>query len=275
MKNQTWKNKLLWGTAVALVFSSAVGAAAVGAASDKAKVKTHTSVEAKAEAKVQAKDETTITVTGDVYAEDEVTVTDSVYKNGNTHGLLNAIKNLKGKPAEAKVQALLELRGVSAEEIAAALEAQGDIEAAVVAQEEAAAQAPTDEEAVKKLAKLLNKSGKVGVKAFVNGKQTQFDVQPFIKDGRTLVPFRAIAASLKAEVSYDAATKTVTVIRGDVTVKLTLGSNVALVNGKEVKLEVSAQSVKGRTVIPMRFLSESLGAKVSFDKETQSVIVTE
>ncbi|WP_274364194.1 copper amine oxidase N-terminal domain-containing protein [Paenibacillus thermotolerans] len=271
MTNQAWKNKLVWGTAVALVFSSVVGVAAAGAASDKANGKAETKVEAKAETAVQAKDDITVTAT----AEDETTVTDAVYNNGNTHGLLNAIKNLEGKPARAKVEALLELRGVSAEEIAAALEAQGDLEAAVVAQEEAAAGEPTDVDAVKKLAKLLNKSGQIGVKAFVNGKQTKFDVQPFIKEGRTLVPFRAIAASLKAEVSYDAAAKTVTVVRGDVTVKLTLGSDVALVNGKEVKLDVPAQAVKGRTVIPMRFLSEALGAKVSFDKETQSVIVTE
>ncbi len=270
MKETTWKSKVVWLSIAAMVMSSAMGAAA-GAAPDKAKGKAETKVEAKADANADAKADASTTVTTEVDA--DATVTAEVY--GNTQGLLKAIKNLQGKPAEAKVKALLELRGVTAEEIAAALEASGDVEAAVIAQEEAVAEEPTDVAAVQVLAKLLNKAGKKGIKAFVNGKQPKFDVQPFVKEGRTLVPFRAMAASLDAEVSYDAATKTVTVIRGDTTVKLTLGSNVALVNKNKVTLDVTAEAVQGRTVIPLRFLSEALGAEVTYDAETKSIIVTE
>jgi len=253
----------------AVVASMSVGAALASA--DQGKGKT------KAETKVETKAQTETTVTAAVYDDDD-SVTDAVYGNhgkGNTHGLENALKNLTGKPSEQVILNILKDRTINAAELALALEAKGEIEAAVVAQEEAAEANPLDTKLVKKLAKLMIKAGDKGVKAFVNGKQPEFDVKPFVKDGRTLVPFRAIAASLKAEVSYDAATQTVTVVRGDVTVKLTLGSDTAYINDVAVKLDVAAESVSGRTVIPLRFLAEAFDANVEFDAETQSVIITE
>lgn len=62
-----------------------------------------------------------------------------------------------------------------------------------------------------------------GVK--VKGKDIKFDIPPVIKDGRTLIPVRAIMNGLGAEVKWDEAAKTVTVTKGDVTVVITLGSN--------------------------------------------------
>lgn len=274
MNRKTWKHRTTLAALAALVASMSLGAAAVGAEPGKGKgsAKSHAEMETEANVTVEVELDSSVSLEVDGA---EASVTDEVYGSGNTHGLLNAWKNIQGKPSAEKVQAILELRGVTAAELAAALEVEGDVEAAVVAQEEAVAEAPTDVKMVKKLAKLLVKNGKVGLKAFVNGKQPVFDVQPFTKEGRTLVPFRAIAASLKADVSYDAATQTVTVVRGDVTVELTLGSDTAYVNGEAVKLDVAAESVQGRTVIPLRFLSEAFGAAVEFDAETQSVIITE
>jgi hypothetical protein len=250
----------------ALVASMSMGAAVVGAEGSKWKGKAEMKVETEVEIEVEM--------------EEEDSVTDDVYGGegkgkGKTHGLLEAWMNVQGKPAAEQIRALLEARGVTAEQLALELEAEGEIEAAVAAQEEAVEVSKADVKLVKKLAKLLVKAGKTEMKAFVNGKQPEFDVAPFVKDGRTLVPFRAIAASLKAEVSYDSATRTVTVVRGDVTVSLTLGSDTAYVNGAAVKLDVAAESVEGRTVIPLRFLSEAFGAEVEFDAETQSVIITE
>ncbi|MCI3922731.1 copper amine oxidase N-terminal domain-containing protein [Paenibacillus sp. TRM 82003] len=247
-------------------------AGARGKSEAKAGAKFETKSETKSETKNEAKNE----AQGGKKPEGEKSsVTDSVYGGGQTHGLLNAWKTVQGKNAAAKVQAILESRGVTAAELASALEAEGEVEAAVAAQEEAVAETPTDVEAVKQLAKLLTKNGKKGLKAFVNGKQPAFDLPPFVKDGRTLVPFRAIAASLEAEVSFDEATRTVTVVRGDVTVKLTLGSDTAYVNDVAVKLDVAAEAVEGRTVVPLRFLGEALGAKVEYDAATEAIIVTE
>lgn len=207
-------------------------------------------------------------------------VTDAVYGTGkhgkgNTHGLLNALKNLEGKPAEAKVLEILKDRGVDPADLAQLLEQEGDLEAAVEAQEEAVASDPEDVESVKKLAKLMQKKGEKGIKTFVNGKQPKFDVKPFKKEGRTLVPFRAMAEALSADVKWDAKAGKVTVARDHTTVELTLGSSEAIVNGEPVKLDVPAQMVENRVVIPMRFLSEAFGAVVTWDQETQSIIITE
>jgi hypothetical protein len=267
--NLIWRKRIALTAMAALVASMGMGAAAAGAEAGKGKGKSEAKVEAKA--KVEAEQESS--VTGDVYGGNQGSKGKG---KGKTHGLENALLKLEGKLAKEVILGILANRTVGdAEELAVQLEAEGEVEAAVVAQEEAVALSPADVKLVKKLAKLLVKAGKKEIKAFVNGKQPQFDVAPFVKEGRTLVPFRAIAASLQADVSYDSATQTVTVVRGEVTVTLTLGSDTAYVNGAPVKLDVAAESVQGRTVIPLRFLSEAFGAEVEFDAETQSVIITE
>jgi ribosomal protein L25 (general stress protein Ctc) len=253
----------------AIVASMSIGAALASADSGKGKGADKGKPETKVETKVEVEAETS--VTADVYGGGS----NGNHGKGNTHGLENALKNLEGKPSAQVILDILKDRTVDAAALALELEADGEIEAAVVAQQEAAVQNPLDAKLVKKLAKLLDKVGEKGIKAFVNGQQPEFDVKPFAKNGRTLVPFRAIAASLKAEVTFEAATQTVTVVRGDVTVKLTLGSDTAYVNGVAVKLDVAAESVNGRTVIPLRFLAEAFDATVEFDAETQSVIITE
>ncbi|WP_309120807.1 copper amine oxidase N-terminal domain-containing protein [Paenibacillus sp.] len=263
MNRKTGSKKATLLALAAVVASMSIGSAVVGAAEgNKGK-----GAEKKSEASVQAE----TSVTADVYSGGK----NGDHGQGNTKGLENALLKLEGKPSAEVILEILADRTVDAAALALELEADGEIEAAVVAQQEAAVQNPTDAKVVKKLAKLLNKAGHMGIKAFVNGKQPVFDVKPFAKNGRTLVPFRAIAASLKADVSFDATTQTVTVVRGDVTVKLTLGSDTAYVNDVSVKLDVAAESVEGRTVIPLRFLAEAFDAKVEFDAETQSVIITE
>lgn len=124
-----------------------------------------------------------------------------------------------------------------------------------------------------KLGELYEKVQDKGVKAFVNGVQPAFEVPPIIKDGRTLVPFRAIAEALGAEVKWDAETRTVTVSKGDKTVQLTVGSNVALVNGQEISLDVPASIIQGRTLVPARFLANALGAKVDWVPIGQIVVI--
>lgn len=125
------------------------------------------------------------------------------------------------------------------------------------------------------LGELYQAAGVEGVTAFVNGKKPAFDVPPMIKDGRTLVPFRAIAEALDAEVAWDGETRTVTIVRDGVTVQLPVGSSVAVINGQEVTLDVPASIVNGRTVVPARFIAEALGALVEWVPEGQIVVVTD
>lgn len=105
----------------------------------------------------------------------------------------------------------------------------------------------------------------------VNQRQLNFDVPPVIKNGRTLVPMRTIFEQLGAIVTWDAKTKMVQAIKGYTTIILKIGSNRALVNGQEVTLDVPAEISKGRTLVPIRFISESLGAQVSWIQQLQLV----
>ncbi len=106
--------------------------------------------------------------------------------------------------------------------------------------------------------------------AFANGGRTyvdttNYDISAFTQNGRTLVPVRFISESFGARVGWEDATQTVTVVSGINTIKLQIGSNVMTVNGKESYLDVPAQTVGGRTMIPLRALVEALGKAVFWD----------
>jgi phosphoglycolate phosphatase-like HAD superfamily hydrolase len=197
-------------------------------------------------------------------------------------GLERAYENVKDKPAGRVIAELLKTKyGVDVEaevileEAAAQLEAEGELEAAVEVQKEAVKASLKDLKAYKKLGKLLEKTGKAGVKLYVNGDEPRFEVAPFIKEGSTLVPFRAIAESLKAEVSWNPEERSVTVTRDGITVKLFIGDTTAYVNDQKVTLEVAGEIYNGSTMVPVRFISESLKAEVQWEPETQSVVIVE
>jgi hypothetical protein len=109
--------------------------------------------------------------------------------------------------------------------------------------------------------------GDDSIKTFVNGKALDTDVPPFVQSGRTLVPVRAIVASLKANVQWDPTTQTVTIQRGDNTIELQIGSNEYLLNGEKGTIDVPAILKNGRTFLPLRAISQLLGAKVDYESE--------
>jgi predicted RNase H-like nuclease (RuvC/YqgF family) len=86
------------------------------------------------------------------------------------------------------------------------------------------------------------------------GRSLKFDTPPVIKDGRTLIPVRAISEGFEAKVVWNAEERTVTVTKGDKEMVLKVGSVVAYINGVETRLDVSAEILNGRTVIPLRFI---------------------
>lgn len=108
----------------------------------------------------------------------------------------------------------------------------------------------------------------------VNAEELEFsDQQPTIVEGRTLVPFRALLEKLGAKVEWNEKNQTVTATKADKSIVLKIGSNKATVDGKEVTLDVPAVIENGRTIVPLRFLSENLGYKVKFDAEMASFYV--
>ncbi|MEN8907826.1 MAG: clostripain-related cysteine peptidase [Clostridiales bacterium] len=112
------------------------------------------------------------------------------------------------------------------------------------------------------------------IKVKINGTKLNFEVNPIIKENRTLVPLRAIFEALGMAVYWDNDTKTVTGINDDIEISLQIGNKTAIVNGEKVFLDSPAIVKEGRTLVPVRFIAESTGAKVSWDSNTKTVIIT-
>lgn len=100
-------------------------------------------------------------------------------------------------------------------------------------------------------------------------------VSPEIKDGRTMVPIRAVSEALGADVDWDQASRQVTLKRAGVTILMTVDSRTAYVNGKAVEMDVAPYITQGRTLIPARYVAEFFGQKVDWDAATATVSITE
>lgn len=100
----------------------------------------------------------------------------------------------------------------------------------------------------------------------VNDKMLDFDVEPIIENGRTLVPFRTLFESLGAEVNWDQENKIASCKKDDKEIKIFIGQNKAEVNGKAIELDSLPKIKDGRTLVPLRFVSENLGYEVEFEK---------
>lgn len=110
-----------------------------------------------------------------------------------------------------------------------------------------------------------------GIGVVVNGEQVPFSQPPIEQADRVFVPLRGAFERLGASVDYSAGT--ILANRGDTTVALHIGSNVGYVDGNAVTLDVAPFIVGSRTLVPLRFLSESLGAVVDWNQAEQTVYV--
>jgi len=107
----------------------------------------------------------------------------------------------------------------------------------------------------------------------VDGVQLKTDQPPAMIQGRVMLPLRAIFEALGANVNWDSRSQTVTGIKGDTTVVLKMKSKTATINGQTVSLDVPAQILRGRTMVPVRFVSEALGQDVDWNSRKQTVTI--
>ena len=107
----------------------------------------------------------------------------------------------------------------------------------------------------------------------VNGRTLSFSVPPTTIRDRTMVPLRGVFESLDAQVNWDASTRMITATKGDTDVQLGIGQTNATVNGRTVLLDVPAMIIRGSTMVPIRFVSEALGAEVKWLEATQTVSI--
>ncbi|MDD3041151.1 stalk domain-containing protein [Bacteroides sp.] len=112
------------------------------------------------------------------------------------------------------------------------------------------------------------------IRILFNGDPILTDTPPVMQEGRILVPIRPIAEAMEAQVKWDQNTQTVALSLGYITVKITIGQNTAYINGDTKQLDVPAQIIDGRTMVPLRFISEGLGETVNWDDAARTASIT-
>lgn len=116
------------------------------------------------------------------------------------------------------------------------------------------------------------------IQILLDGYSLPFDSAPLVKNGVTLVPFRAIAEAIGVSVVWDQATRTVTATglngSGQSTkVKLTVGKKTANVDGASVPLLEAPVYQQGRVLIPLRVFADQFGAKTGWIQTTCTATV--
>ena len=116
-----------------------------------------------------------------------------------------------------------------------------------------------------------------GVNVFVDSKEVNFpDQKPFIDSQveRTYVPLRFVSEALGGEAGWDQAKQTASVNKSGATVLMKIGSRTPTVNGQSKPIDAAAILLNDRTVVPLRFVSECLGATVEWVEATRTVKIT-
>lgn len=112
-----------------------------------------------------------------------------------------------------------------------------------------------------------------------NGTPLQLDTKAYYKDNRTMVPLRGVFEAVGATVGWDNETQTAMIVKDDGSkidfIFLQIGQTTAFVNSEAKTLDVPAEISNGRTMVPLRFVIDELGAKVEWIKETNTVAITD
>ncbi len=99
---------------------------------------------------------------------------------------------------------------------------------------------------------------------------------PVMFGGRVFVPLRGVIEKLGGEVKWEPATRVITGAHAgtEKQFRLRVGSTDALVNGKNMTLDAPPRVVNGTTYVPLRFVSETMGARVTWDNDRRTVVIT-
>ncbi|MFT9848632.1 copper amine oxidase N-terminal domain-containing protein [Aneurinibacillus sp. REN35] len=115
----------------------------------------------------------------------------------------------------------------------------------------------------------VSKEAMITVK--INGKLILADQKPVNINGRVVVPLRSIFEALGADIKWDDAKKIVHAAKGNKKIKVKIGDQIAEINGKKVQLDQKAILLHDRSMVPVRFVSEALGANVEWDAKNMTV----
>ena len=107
-----------------------------------------------------------------------------------------------------------------------------------------------------------------------DGENISFDVQPEIVDDRVMVPMRTIFETFGAKVKWDSDTQTITAKKKSKTIQMTIGSSDMTKNDETYSFDVSPIIEDGRTLVPIRAISDMLGLDVEWNEKNNTVTIT-
>lgn len=110
--------------------------------------------------------------------------------------------------------------------------------------------------------------------AMINSEPFKLEQAPIIIGGRTMVPLRFITEALGLEITWEAETRSVLVEKDGSIIRLFIDSHKAELNGKIIEVEVPPTILNGRTLVPVRFVSEVLGYTVGWEGLTSEVTIS-
>lgn len=113
-----------------------------------------------------------------------------------------------------------------------------------------------------------------GIDVEIDGVPQSYEQPPVMVNGSVLVPMRGIFEALGSEVKWNGSTRTVTSEKNGVVIKLTIDSKIATIGGKKTELNTAPKVINQATMVPIRFVSEALGADVKWDSATSTVRIT-
>jgi lysozyme len=110
--------------------------------------------------------------------------------------------------------------------------------------------------------------------ATVDSQEIMLDTPPVVVDGRTLVPLRAVIEGLGGTIAWIPDTRSIDIALNGRTLQMQIGNRTAIVQGEAVAMDVPAAIMNGRTVLPVRFVAEHLGAVVDWEQLTRTITIT-
>lgn len=114
------------------------------------------------------------------------------------------------------------------------------------------------------------------VQVILDGRTLTLDPAPTILEERTMVPMRGLLEAMGATVTWEEATQTVKATKGDQYVQLRIGRRLACLSAdcsEAASLDVPASIISDRTFVPARFVSQALGARVTWDNNRRAVVI--
>lgn len=113
------------------------------------------------------------------------------------------------------------------------------------------------------------------IKIYLNGSQLSLSsgTSAELISNKVMIPIRVVSEKLGYSVSWEQKTKTVTIIQDKKVIKMVVGQKTAMVDGSEISLDTAPIIKQGTTLVPIRFVAEAMGMKVSWNNQTKSVYI--